>query len=299
MVVLRKHRPQLCGGHERRRGVACTTKTWFVRVALQHVDGRLERILPSAEQEATVLARSGTAARPTEAQPKLLEDHNRWTGSSAPRVAGQLGCFARQVRQGVPTEYKRALAEIYERKVLEESATPAVAATKKKQYPPNKVTRRPSHHIHRQGHSVMGKLLASWNAERIEEGYKPVGERLKHYKGIRHWSGCRPGEDAGRALHGLQHAVLQQRLSVNNIIPDFNDLVYRGDWKNAVGAAFDQQLPRVHRPHLPRAVRGGLRAEREQRPVGIRPSGTPSSTAPGRSRVVPSSPRTRPARRWP
>jgi len=32
-------------------------------------------------------------------------------------------------------EYKRALAEIYERKVLEESATPAVAATKKEAVP--------------------------------------------------------------------------------------------------------------------------------------------------------------------
>mgnify|MGYP000199143014 CR=1 FL=1 len=34
-----------------------------------------------------------------------------------------------------PTEYKRALAEIYERKVLEESATPAVAATKNEAVP--------------------------------------------------------------------------------------------------------------------------------------------------------------------
>ena len=27
---------------------------------------------------------------------------------------------------------------------------------------------------------------------------------------------------------------MQQRLSVNNIIPDFNDLVYQGDWRNAI-----------------------------------------------------------------
>ena len=56
---------------------------------------------------------------------------------------------------------------------------------------------------------------------------------------------------------------------VNNIIPDFNDLVYRGDWQNAIdGAALDQQLPRVHRPHLPGALRGGLHAQRQRRRGG-------------------------------
>jgi glutamate synthase (NADPH/NADH) small chain len=56
---------------------------------------------------------------------------------------------------------------------------------------------------------------------------------------------------------------------VNNIIPDFNDLVYHGDWKSAIdGAAQHQQLPRVHRPHLPRTLRGGLRAQRERRRGG-------------------------------
>ncbi len=70
---------------------------------------------------------------------------------------------------------------------------------------------------------------------------------------------------------------------VNNIIPDFNDLVYRDDWKQRVrGAALDQQLPRVHRPHLPGAVRGGLHAQhqRRRRSASSR-SSTPSSTGPG------------------
>ena len=41
---------------------------------------------------------------------------------------------------------------------------------------------------------------------------------------------------------------------VNNMIPDWNDLVYRDQWRDgARGAALDQQLPGVHRPHLPRA----------------------------------------------
>ena len=45
-----------------------------------------------------------------------------------------------------------------------------------------------------------------------------------------------------------------------NIIPDWNDLVYRGRWREAIrAAALHQQLPGIHRPHLPGAVRGRLR----------------------------------------
>ena len=55
---------------------------------------------------------------------------------------------------------------------------------------------------------------------------------------------------------------------LNNIIPDWNDLVYRGRWREALRAsARDQQFPGVHRPHLPGAVRSGLRA-RHQRAAG-------------------------------
>ena len=49
---------------------------------------------------------------------------------------------------------------------------------------------------------------------------------------------------------------------VNNQIPDWNDLVYRGDWREAVAQpALHQQFPRVHRPRLPGALRGLLHAQ--------------------------------------
>ena len=48
---------------------------------------------------------------------------------------------------------------------------------------------------------------------------------------------------------------------LGNLIPDWNDLVYRDRWRGRDrAAARDQQLPRVHRPAVPGAVRGGLRA---------------------------------------
>ena len=55
---------------------------------------------------------------------------------------------------------------------------------------------------------------------------------------------------------------------LNNIIPDWNDLVYRGPLAGRhPRAALDQQFPGVHRAHLPGAVRSRLRA-RDQRAAG-------------------------------
>ena len=80
----------------------------------------------------------------------------------------------------------------------------------------------------------MGKITGFMEYERIEEGYKPVVERLKNYKEFV------VGLDEDRAQ--LQAArcmdcgtpFCNSGCPVNNIIPDFNDLVYRNDWKNAI-----------------------------------------------------------------
>ena len=49
---------------------------------------------------------------------------------------------------------------------------------------------------------------------------------------------------------------------VNNQIPDWNDLVYRGDWQEAARNLHStNNFPGIHRPRLPRAVRGLLHAQ--------------------------------------
>ena len=59
---------------------------------------------------------------------KLLEDHNRWTGSKRARELLDHWAASRSKFVKVfPTEYKRALSEMYERQVLEDSSTPPVA----------------------------------------------------------------------------------------------------------------------------------------------------------------------------
>ena len=51
---------------------------------------------------------------------------------------------------------------------------------------------------------------------------------------------------------------------LGNIIPDFNDLVFRDKWEDAlVAPALDEQLPGVHRARLSGAVRAGLRARHQ------------------------------------
>jgi len=80
----------------------------------------------------------------------------------------------------------------------------------------------------------MGKVTGFMEYERLEEGYKPVPERLKHYKefvvGL---------DDAQAKLQAARcmdcgTPFCNSGCPVNNIIPDFNDLVYQADWKNAI-----------------------------------------------------------------
>ena len=90
----------------------------------------LERIMPSDEQAATQPRATWHQGQTDEALlKKLLEDHHRWTGSKRARELLDHWAASRSKFVKVfPTEYKRALSEMYERKVLEEAATPAVAA---------------------------------------------------------------------------------------------------------------------------------------------------------------------------
>ena len=48
---------------------------------------------------------------------------------------------------------------------------------------------------------------------------------------------------------------------VNNLIPDWNDLVYRGRWKEAVRRLHaTNNFPEIHRKNLSSALRGCVRA---------------------------------------
>ncbi|WP_198969561.1 glutamate synthase-related protein [Xylophilus sp. ASV27] len=90
----------------------------------------LEKVVPGAEQTASVPRSIWHRDQTDEATlRKLLEDHNRWTGSKRARELLDNWAVSRTKFVKVfPTEYKRALAEIHERRVNAEPPTPHVAA---------------------------------------------------------------------------------------------------------------------------------------------------------------------------
>ncbi len=54
---------------------------------------------------------------------------------------------------------------------------------------------------------------------------------------------------------------------VNNIIPDWNNLVYRDQWKNALIVLHStNNFPRVYRSDLPGAMRGVVHAQHRRQP---------------------------------
>ncbi|NBS78079.1 MAG: glutamate synthase, partial [Betaproteobacteria bacterium] len=80
----------------------------------------------------------------------------------------------------------------------------------------------------------MGKITGFMEFERIEEGYKPVPERLKHYKEF--VIGLSPEQAKHQAARCMDCGTpfCNSGCPVNNIIPDFNDLVFSNDWQNAL-----------------------------------------------------------------
>ncbi|MBC5764826.1 glutamate synthase subunit beta [Ramlibacter albus] len=79
----------------------------------------------------------------------------------------------------------------------------------------------------------MGKVTGFLEYERIEEGYKPVKERVKHYKEFVVGLTNEQAKVQGARCMDCGIPFCNSGCPVNNIIPDFNDLVYRQDWANA------------------------------------------------------------------
>jgi glutamate synthase (NADPH/NADH) small chain len=80
----------------------------------------------------------------------------------------------------------------------------------------------------------MGKITGFMELERIEEGYKGVPERLKNYKEFVIGLDANQAKDQSARCMDCGTPFCNNGCPVNNIIPDFNELVYQGDWKNAI-----------------------------------------------------------------
>ena len=80
----------------------------------------------------------------------------------------------------------------------------------------------------------MGKITGFMEFERVEEGYKPVPERLKHYKEFVIGLSAEQAKTQSARCMDCGTPFCNSGCPVNNIIPDFNDLVFNNDWHNAL-----------------------------------------------------------------
>lgn len=80
----------------------------------------------------------------------------------------------------------------------------------------------------------MGKATGFLEFQRLSEGYAPVTERLKHYKEFVFRLDDEQAKVQGARCMDCGIPFCNNGCPVNNIIPDWNDLVYRGKWREAI-----------------------------------------------------------------
>ena len=80
----------------------------------------------------------------------------------------------------------------------------------------------------------MGKVTGFMEYARLDEGYEPVGARVKNYKEFVIGLNADQSKQQAARCMDCGTPFCNNGCPVNNIIPDFNDLVYRGDWANAI-----------------------------------------------------------------
>ena len=80
----------------------------------------------------------------------------------------------------------------------------------------------------------MGKITGFLEYQRLHEASQAPGARKKHYREFVHHLTDDEAKIQGARCMDCGTPFCMSGCPVNNIIPDFNDLVYRQDWQNAI-----------------------------------------------------------------
>ena len=80
----------------------------------------------------------------------------------------------------------------------------------------------------------MGKPTGFMEIARQDRAYGPVAERIKHYQEFVLPLADGDVQQQGARCMDCGIPFCHQGCPVNNIIPDWNDLVYRGQWRDAL-----------------------------------------------------------------
>ena len=270
VAVLGKTGRNFAAGMSRRRRL-CLRRGRPVRLALQHRSHgvslesrrsgdraaghrRRRHLAPRPDRRG---AAQGSCSGPPAAGRQQACPRSCWTTGPRPFAAKFVKVFL--------TEYKRALGEIHARKWPRPPRRGRQAA------------KTSIHQFRRQGQKPCrpqreqwGKVTGFMEYERIEEGYKPVAERLKHYKGIRRRPERRAGQSRARA------AWTAARRSATTAARSTTSFRTSTTWSTtATGRTRSRCCTRTNNfpeftGRICPAPCGGLHAERQQRPVGIK-----------------------------
>lgn len=80
----------------------------------------------------------------------------------------------------------------------------------------------------------MGKITGFLEYQRLHEASQAPGARKKHYREFVHHLTDDEAKIQGARCMDCGTPFCMSGCPVNNVIPDFNDLVYRQDWQNAI-----------------------------------------------------------------
>jgi glutamate synthase (NADPH/NADH) small chain len=129
----------------------------------------------------------------------------------------------------------------------------------------------------------MGKVTGFLEYERIEEGYAPVPQRLKHYKEFVIGLAADQAKVQGARCMDCGTPFCNNGCPVNNVIPDFNDLVYRGIGRTrSPSCTAPTTSPSSPAASAPRPAKRPARSTSTTTRWASSPSSTRSSTGLGR-----------------
>jgi glutamate synthase (NADPH) small chain len=117
----------------------------------------------------------------------------------------------------------------------------------------------------------MGKPTGFMEFRRVNEGYAPIEQRVKNYNEfVAHLSDAGAKQQGARCMDcGIPFC--NNGCPVNNIIPDWNDLVYRGNWKQALDVLHStNNFPEVTGRICPAPCEAACTLNINNEPVGIK-----------------------------
>ena len=144
----------------------------------------------------------------------LLVNHKDYTSSSkAASILNDLPESAKNFIKVMPTDYKKVLALLAAEKEQEQTL------------------------------NVMGKLRGFMEYDRINEEAIDPKKRIENYKEFTFAPKTDQLQEQGGGRCMDQGVPFHSGCPLGNLIPDFNDAVYKNDWQKALTILRHQQLP--------------------------------------------------------